>query len=382
MQRLGWITLPSFYADMEHSGAANAKSTTKDVLALLNRLKQEGITGLVMDLRRNGGGSLEEAVNLTGLFIKKGPVVQSKDSNGVQHVSRDRDTTIAYDGPMIVLTNRLSASASEIFAAALQDYNRAVIVGDSSTFGKGTVQTMLEIGRIMPFLGGGNEAGALKLTIQKFYRIAGGSTQLHGVEPDVKLPSPFDHPEIGESALKGPLPYDTVEAVPFEKLEGSLFKTELRQRSAARVAVDPEFGYIMEDLAQVKKRLAENTLSLNIDKRRAEIEDEKARKEKRTAERKARTLPEEKHFSLTLDSVTKPELQLVTNEKKKQDAASATTETSIDDDDDDPSTDEDESGDGKRVDAVGAEAINIVADLASLTRGVKAPATASTQIGK
>jgi len=383
VQRIGWITLPSFYADMEHSGAANAKSTTRDVLALLTRLKQEGISGLVMDLRRNGGGSLEEAVNLTGLFIKKGPVVQSKESNGVQHISRDRDTTIAYDGPMVVLTNRLSASASEIFAAALQDYNRAVIVGDSSTFGKGTVQTMLEIGRIMPFLGGGNnQAGALKLTIQKFYRVAGGSTQLRGVEPDVRIPSPFDHPEIGESAMKNPLPYDTVEAVRFEKLEGSLFKTELRQRSAARVAVDPEFGYIMEDLAQVKKRLAENALSLNIDKRRAEIDDEKARKEKRTAERKARTLPEEKHFSLTLDSVTKPELQLVTNEKKKQDAASATTETSIDDDDDDPSTDEDESGDGKRVDAVGAEAINIVADLASLTRGVKAPATASTQIGK
>jgi len=115
---------------MEHSGAANAKSTTKDVLALINRLKAEGITGLVMDLRRNGGGSLEEAVNLTGLFIKKGPVVQAKDSNGAIHVSKDRDPSVAWEGPMLVLCNRLSASASEIFAAALQDYNRAVIVGD------------------------------------------------------------------------------------------------------------------------------------------------------------------------------------------------------------------------------------------------------------
>ena len=192
--RLGWIVLPSFYADMEHSGAAGAKSTTKDVLALINRLKQEHIQGLVMDLRRNGGGSLEEAVNLTGLFIKRGPVVQAKDSNGNIHVSKDRDPSVAWDGPLIVCTNRLSASASEIFAAALQDYNRAVIVGDSSTFGKGTVQTMLEIGRIMPFLGSGNnEAGALKLTIQKFYRIAGGSTQHKGVESDVRLPSLFDH---------------------------------------------------------------------------------------------------------------------------------------------------------------------------------------------
>ena len=161
-QRLGWIVLPSFYADMEHSGAANAKSTTKDVLALINRLKAEGITGIVMDLRRNGGGSLEEAVNLTGLFIKKGPVVQAKDSNGAIHVSKDRDTSVAWDGPMIVLTNRLSASASEIFAAALQDYNRAVIVGDENTFGKGTVQTMLEIGRIMPFLGSGNRGGCVE----------------------------------------------------------------------------------------------------------------------------------------------------------------------------------------------------------------------------
>ena len=175
---------------MEHSGAANAKSTTKDVLALLNRLKAEGIAGLVMDLRRNGGGSLEEAVNLTGLFIKKGPVVQSREANGKVHVTPDRDPAIQYNGPLIVLTNRLSASASEIFAAALQDYGRAVVVGDPSTFGKGTVQTMLEIGRVMPFLSGGaNEAGALKLTIQKFYRIAGGSTQLKGVEADVKVPS-------------------------------------------------------------------------------------------------------------------------------------------------------------------------------------------------
>src|SRR5688572_2329660 len=218
-QRLGWIILPSFYADMQHSGKDGAKSTTKDVVALLERLKKENIDGLVMDLRRNGGGSLEEAVNLTGLFIKRGPVVQVQDSNGRTTKLSDKDLgTLTYEGPMVVLTNKLSASASEIFAAALQDYNRAVVVGDSSTFGKGTVQTMLEIGRVMPFLGGGsNQAGALKLTIQKFYRVAGGSTQLKGVEPDVKLPSPFDHPEIGESAMKNPMPYDTVEAVRLDR---------------------------------------------------------------------------------------------------------------------------------------------------------------------
>lgn len=379
VQRIGWITLPSFYADMEHSGAANAKSTTKDVLLLLTRLKQEGVSGVVMDLRRNGGGSLEEAVNLTGLFIKKGPVVQSKDSNGSQHISRDRDPAVAYDGPLVVLTNRLSASASEIFAAALQDYNRAVIVGDSSTFGKGTVQTMLEIGRIMPFLGGGsNQAGALKLTIQKFYRVAGGSTQLRGVEPDVKIPSAFDHPEIGEVAMKNPLPYDTVQPVNFEKLEAPLFKSELRQRSAARVTADPEFGYIMDDLAQVKKRIAENKLSLNIEKRRAEIEEEKASKEKRAAERSARPAPEEKRYAVTLDTITKPELQLVTNEKKKEDAAGATTETSADTDDDAADEGGDEGG-TKSFDAVRGEAINILADLVEFGRGIKPPATASAR---
>jgi carboxyl-terminal processing protease len=387
IQRLGWITLPSFYADMEHSGAANAKSTTKDVLTLLNRLKSEGISGLVMDLRRNGGGSLEEAVNLTGLFIKKGPVVQSKDQNGGTHVSRDRDPSIAYDGPLVVLTNRLSASASEIFAAALQDYGRAVIVGDSSTFGKGTVQTMIEIGKAMPFLsGGGNEAGALKLTIQKFYRIAGGSTQLKGVEPDVKVPSPYDHPEIGEVALKGPLPFDTVDPQPFDKWDRPLFKKELRERSAARVAVDPEFGYINEDLNLVKARLAENKVSLNIDKRKAEIEQDKSRKEQRTAER-AKTKPiEEKRYAVTLDNASKPELQLVKNEKKpdvekseinnsKGAKPEAGTKPEVDPDSDDG---DDESESAKpAVDAVRAEAINVLNDLIEFSRGPKTAAAAT-----
>ncbi len=306
---------------MEHSGAVGAKSTTKDVLALINRLKQEHIQGLVMDLRRNGGGSLEEAVNLTGLFIKRGPVVQAKDSNGNIHVSKDRDPSIAWDGPLIVCTNRLSASASEIFAAALQDYNRAVIVGDSSTFGKGTVQTMLEIGRIMPFLGGGsNEAGALKLTIQKFYRIAGGSTQHKGVESDVRLPSLFDHQEIGESALKGPMPYDTVPPVDFDKWEHPLFKTDLRQRSAARVAADPEFRYITEDLEELKRRLAENRVSLNEKARLAEIDEDKAKRDKREAAREKTKQPDPKTYVITLDNVNKPDLQVMTYKPEKKTA--------------------------------------------------------------
>ena len=374
--RLGWIVLPSFYADMEKSGAAGAKSTTRDVLLLINRLKQERIQGLVIDLRRDGGGSLEEAVNLTGLFIKRGPVVQAKDSNGNIHVSKDRDPSIAWDGPLIVCTNRLSASASEIFAAALQDYNRAVIVGDSSTFGKGTVQTMLEIGRIMPFLGsGGNEAGALKLTIQKFYRVAGGSTQLRGVESDIKLPSPFDHPDIGEGSLKGPLAYDTVPPVDFDKLDRPLFKADLKQRSAARIAVDPEFSYISDDLEEVKKRLAENRVSLNEKARRAEIEEDKARREKRTAAREKLKKPTPRAYTITLDNVTKPELQLVTFDKPEKKAGNKDATTAIVPPGDDPD-DEEANNKSTRHDAVKMETLNILNDLIDLSRNPKT-ATAS-----
>jgi carboxyl-terminal processing protease len=235
---------------------------------------------------------------------------------------------------------------------------------------------MIEIGRVMPFLGGGtNEAGAVKLTIQKFYRIAGGSTQLKGVEPDVKVPSPYDHPEIGEVALKGPLPYDTVEAVPFDKVEKPLFKPELRQRSAARIAVDPEFRYITDDLDLVKKRVAENKISLNIEKRRAEIEDEKSRKEKRTAERATRTVPQPKRFAVTLDTLGKQELQLVTNEKKKDATPDVEKADGDDDDEDDDST----KNPKPVVDAVRNEALNILADFVDLSHGVKPAATASTQ---
>ncbi|MEO6871409.1 MAG: carboxy terminal-processing peptidase, partial [Chthoniobacterales bacterium] len=252
--KLGWITLPSFYADME----GHKKSTTRDVLALLKRLKQEKIQGLVIDLRRDGGGSLEEAIALTGLFFKSGPVVQTKGSNDRVVISTDPDPGISYDGPLVVLTSRQSASASEIFAAALQDYGRAVIVGDTSTFGKGTVQTILEIGRFTSLLGSrSSDDGALKLTIQKFYRVAGGSTQLRGVASDIVLPTLTDLPEYGEGALKNALPYDTVPPAKYTKWSDShqLFLDELKARSAARVAADPEFHYVMEDMDRLRKKI-------------------------------------------------------------------------------------------------------------------------------
>jgi len=360
--RLGWITLPSFYADMEHSGEAGAKSTTTDVLTLLNRLKQENINGLVMDLRLNGGGSLDEAVKLTGLFIKNGPVVQAKDANGIVHISRDHDSGLAWDGPLIVLTDRLSASASEIFAAALQDYGRAIIVGDQSTFGKGTVQTMLEIGKFIPFLGSDqSDAGALKLTIQKFYRIAGGSTQLRGVISDIRLPSPYDHPDIGEGALKNPMPYDTVEAADYDKWDKSLPIKDLRERSAERVAESREFRWISEDLARTKQNIADNTISLDEKARRQQMAEDKSREDARIAERAKHPGPEEKDYRITLDNVDKPNLDLVTNDTKK---SSADPDAEAD-----PDEDYDDLGQEDKPDVfdpIRNETLNILSDYVNL----------------
>jgi len=372
-RRLGWIRLPSFYADMEHSGSKTAKSTTKDVLALLNRLKAENISGLVIDLRNNGGGSLEEAINLTGLFVRQGPVVQTKDSNGNLRPSRiARGSKEVYDGPLVILCNRLSASASEIFAAALQDYGRAVIVGDTTTFGKGTVQTMLEIGQFIPILGGdSHDAGALKLTIQKFYRIAGGSTQLHGVTSDIHIPSTYDYEVFGESSLKNPLPYDIVEPAQYDKItDHPLFLPELRQRSEARVGASPEFAYVTEDLDYIKKKIADNTTSLNEKIRRQEIADAKAKTDKRTAERAKLKKPDEKVFEITLDNVDKPDLQPVKNDVKKAAAADPDAAAPDDADDDDVAAKK-----APVVDPQKTESLNIVNDLIDLSG---APKTAST----
>lgn len=376
-QRLGWITLPSFYADMEKG----TKSTTRDVLALLERLKKENIEGLVIDLRRDGGGSLEEAVNLTGLFIKSGPVVVAKDSNGKSHILKDRDKTVAYDGPMIVLCNRLSASASEIFAAALQDYNRAVIVGDTSTFGKGTVQTMVDIGRILPIsLGGDKDAGALKLTIQKFYRIAGGSTQLKGVTSDIHLPSMYDQPEIGESALKGPMPYDTIEPIPFTKLDQPLYLDHLIRRSKSRVSQNQEFRWIQEDNERTKKRMDENKVSLNESERRAEMAEEKAKKELRKGEREKIKPIDEKVYNITLDNVAAADLETLAHkeEKEKKDAATETPKEAAKDGSDEADKEDEEDNEDPvkfpRLDTIRNETLHILTDMIEFSR--KAPVAA------
>jgi carboxyl-terminal processing protease len=373
--KLGWLTLPSFYADMDR----HQKSTTRDVALLLRRLRKEKIAGLVVDLRRNGGGSLEEAISLTGLFLKSGPIVQTKSSNGNIVVSNDPDPGIAYAGPMVVLTSRQSASASEIFAAALQDYGRAVIVGDKSTFGKGTVQTILPIGRFTSLLGSrSDDDGALKLTIQKFYRVAGGSTQLRGVSSDIVLPSLTDQPEFSEGALKNCLSYDEVPKARYTKWSSThpLFLDELRRRSAERVKNDPEFHYVMEDMARLRKKIAENRISLNEDVRRKELQADKARKALRAKERLARHEQEPRMYRLTLDTVDKPDLQLVTFPSKLASAnKDASAQADVSDDDDSDFVPGDDSKE-PAIDPERDESLNILEDLINLSHG---PKTASAR---
>ncbi len=324
VSRIGWITLPSFYANM--SGNGEPKSTTEDVGILLERLKKENIEGLVIDLRRDGGGSLEEAINLTGLFIPRGPVVQAKDPSGKITVNSDKNPSLAYDGPMVVVMNRLSASASEIFAAALQDYGRAVIVGDERSFGKGTVQTVVDLDKTMalPFFNikPKQSSGALKLTIQKFYRIRGGSTQIKGVESDIVLPSRTDNPEIGEGSLKNPLDYDEVAPVvpPDSARSASLFIEELRSRSQDRISADPEFAYVNEDMQRLRERLRKNSISTNEKTRRQELADDKKRKEARKEERLARgSLVQAKVWQITLDDAksNRADLEVVAYERER-----------------------------------------------------------------
>ncbi|MFL6542717.1 MAG: carboxy terminal-processing peptidase, partial [Chthoniobacterales bacterium] len=264
------------------------------------------------------------------------------------------------------------------FAAALQDYGRAVVVGDKQTFGKGTVQTILEIGKFTSLLGShSQEDGALKLTIQKFYRVAGGSTQLKGVESDIVLPSLTDLPEFGEGALKNCLPYDEVSKAKFTKWSSPLFTDELKRRSAARVQGDPEFHYVMEDMERMRRKLDENRISLNEDTRRVELNGDKLRKETRTKERLARHTDDLKMFRLTLDTVDKPNLQMITFPGKmaanKPGSLKVAPEAAGDSESDTFGASSDDTK-TPAVDPERDESLNILNDLVALSRG---PTTAS-----
>jgi len=258
--KLGVIDIPAFYMDFEayRKRDPEYKSTTRDVYKLLMELREENVDGIVLDLRNNGGGSLHEATMLTDLFIDAGPVVQIR--NAYQQVSRDQRAIMraAYNGPLVVMINRLSASASEIFAGALQDYGRAVIVG-SQSFGKGTVQDVT-----------GLSSGQLKLTVSKFYRVSGDSTQHRGVMPDIQFPSVYDTEEVGESHQENALPWDNIHSVPFRPSSGvKQYIAALNEQHNHRVANDPDFVHLIDQLSLSDSWDADKSISLNLEKRRA-----------------------------------------------------------------------------------------------------------------
>ena len=307
--RLGVIDLPSFYADL--GGPGERRSATADVAQLLKKLKAEHVRGVVLDLRRNGGGSLEEAVSLTGLFIREGPVVQTRGPRGDIGVDADTDPSVLYDGPLVLLISRFSASASEILVGALQDYGRGVVVGDSSTFGKGTVQNILPLALVMDKMGLAHayDPGALKVTIRKFYRPNGASTQLRGVASDIVLPSPSDFSEVSESTLKDPLPWDTVAPAPHERLNRvQPYLRALRDKSIQRVRAEKNFALLADDLAQVRRNLATKSVSLNEAERRQELAQSKARQDERERESRIHPAARPATYEITLKNVSSPGL--------------------------------------------------------------------------
>ena len=271
--KMGVITLPSFYMDYDafQKGDRDFRSTTRDVRRLIGELKAEGVDGLVMDLRNNGGGSLQEAVDLTGLFIKEGPVVQVKNSANKVDILPDDDKEVLYNGPLVVLTNRFSASASEIFAGAIQDYQRGVIVGES-TYGKGTVQSVLDLRR---FLNEKEPVGELKLTFQKFYRVTGSSTQHRGVVPDVLLPTALDAARFGESASPSALPWDVIRPAAFQRTIDVNEKTiaKLNRSYQDRVKFDDNLKKYIRETEELKQNLNQTRISLNEATRKKEIEE-------------------------------------------------------------------------------------------------------------
>jgi len=267
--RIGVIDVPTFYRDFrgQSKGDEEFRSTTRDVRKVLADLQQEGVGGIIIDLRGNGGGSLSEATELTGLFIEQGPVVQVKDSRGRVEIERDVDPEEVYKGPLLVLVDRNSASASEIFAGAIQDYGRGLIVGET-TFGKGTVQTLVDLGQ---FASGNKDLGRLRLTIAQFFRVQGDSTQHRGVNPDLSFPTASDMDEHGERSLDNALPFASIEAVPHASF-GKIRVDDLLPVFTDRVNSDPGMTYLVEQEKEIKALQEQDSLSLVESERRAETE--------------------------------------------------------------------------------------------------------------
>lgn len=269
-ERLGWITVPSFYAEPDNP--STGASVSRDVAALIKRLKKERIEGLVLDLRNNGGGSVDEALKMIGLFINHGPAIQLREPAGDLHIAQEHSGNKLYDGPLVVLDNRLTASASEIFAAAMQDYRRAIVVGDTTTFGKGTVQAVIDLNHVIDRSGDGPDiAGALKVTVEKMYRITGDSLQLNGVTADVKIPSLTETGSSTEINMDHCLARDEIKPVSFNVVENgkALFSDELRRRSAERIKRNPLFQDLLAEIALTAKK--NDRVSLNEKVRRNDI---------------------------------------------------------------------------------------------------------------
>lgn len=277
--KFGYIDLPSFYADFNDAKGRNCSDDVKNAIALL---KAENIDGLILDLRDNGGGSLPDAVDMSGLFIKDGPIVQVKTRAGAPHILKDKDPAIQYGGPLIVMVNSFSASASEILAAAMQDYHRAIIMGGTKTFGKGTVQQFVDLDQFLPHeYKDFKPLGSLKLTTQKFYRINGGATQVKGVTPDIIVPDAYNYIDVGEKEMDYPLPWDEISPVPYEKwnLSSDVIK-DLASKSEKRVANDSVFAAIDQNAMDLKEQRDHTKYSLNFEVYNS-LQLEKQRKSKR-----------------------------------------------------------------------------------------------------
>ncbi len=274
--KYGFISLPSFYIDFNDYGQRNAAS---DVKKEILKLKNENVNGIIMDLRGNGGGSLKTAVDITGFFIEKGPVVQVKSIGGRKEVLKDLDSSIIWDGPLVILVNEFSASASEILAAALQDYNRAIIIGSKQTYGKGTVQNILSLNQ---FISGNTygELGFIKLTTDKFYRISGGSTQLEGVKSDIIFPNRYSYIDIGERDLENPLSWDQINSASYSPLNKQLYYSKALENSKNRISKNEFFNIIDEQAKWVKEQQEDNIISLNYDTYKMDMDNNKKESEK------------------------------------------------------------------------------------------------------
>ncbi|GGD89759.1 tail-specific protease [Planktosalinus lacus] len=267
-KKYGLIDLPRFYFDMTDYKARNAASDVKEEVI---RLKEEGMEGLVLDLRNNGGGSLKTAIDIAGLFIEKGPIVQVASGDGEVEVLNDRNSDVEWDGPLVILVNEISASASEILAAAMQDYERGVVIGSKQTYGKGTVQNVIDLNRWMRNNQHG-DLGALKVTTQKFYRINGGSTQLEGVKSDVVVPDRYSYFDLGERDYKNPMPYDKIAPADYQTWDGYINLERTIRESKNRIAASEQLKLIDQQARWIKERRDNNVVPLNYEKYIADIE--------------------------------------------------------------------------------------------------------------